>query len=457
MNITKTIEDLFQRFIPSPFTIAILLTLFTICLALMFTGQEKTFSENASFILTSWQNGIWDNSLLVFAYQMMLILVLGHVLVLTKPVHLFIQQLTKHCNTTANAAFLVAFITMLVAFFNWGLGLIFGALLARKVGEHAQQNNLDINYPLIGAAGYLGLMVWHGGISGSAPIKINEQGHLHELMQFASPELLAQLPDKITFAHTIFSWWNLLCFILVVIVVSVTFYIIGKKLPPTTIQLSTYSFDKQEQKAKGAERLDSSKWLNYLFVAILFIAFTLSYHSHIGKLQITPNLINFFLIGLGLLLHGNFKRFMRAIETAIGDISGILIQFPLYFGIMGIMASTGMVTIISNWFTSIATPSTLPVFTFISAGLVNIFVPSGGGQWVVQGPIVIESAHQLNVPLNKMIMALAYGDQVTNMLQPFWALPLLGITKLKAKEILPYTLIAMGISSCIYLLFLYFV
>jgi len=124
----------------------------------------------------------------------------------------------------------------------------------------------------------------------------------------------------------------------------------------------------------------------------------------------------------------------------------------LYFGIMGIMKSTGMVVMISDFFVSIATETTLPIFTFFSAGLVNIFVPSGGGQWAIQGPIVIESALKLGVPLPKAIMALAYGDQITNMLQPFWALPLLGITKLKAREILPYTLIIMVVGIVVYVL-----
>ena len=146
------------------------------------------------------------------------------------------------------------------------------------------------------------------------------------------------------------------------------------------------------------------------------------------------------------------KNFANAVGESISDISGILIQFPLYFGIMGMMTQSGMVNLISDAFISISNEVTLPIFTLFSAGLVNIFVPSGGGQWVVQGPIVIESALQLGVPLPKAIMALAYGDQITNMLQPFWALPLLGITKLKAKEILPYTLIAMVVASVIYVL-----
>jgi short-chain fatty acids transporter len=158
------------------------------------------------------------------------------------------------------------------------------------------------------------------------------------------------------------------------------------------------------------------------------------------------------MLGLAIVLHKRFSDFLNAVEEAIKGTSGILIQFPLYFGIMGIMKSTGMVIMISDFFVSIANETTLPILTFFSAGLVNIFVPSGGGQWAIQGPIVVESAIQLGVPLPKAIMALAYGDQITNMLQPFWALPLLGITKLKAKEILPYTLILMLVGVAVYVL-----
>jgi short-chain fatty acids transporter len=163
-------------------------------------------------------------------------------------------------------------------------------------------------------------------------------------------------------------------------------------------------------------------------------------------------MLNLFMLGLALILHGSFRNFLRAVEEAIGDTAGILVQFPLYFGIMGIMANSGMIQGISNTFVSISNSTTLPIFTFFSAGLVNIFVPSGGGQWAVQGPLVLESALQLNVPLPKAVMALAYGDQITNMLQPFWALPLLGITRLKARDILPYTLLFMLAGTLIFVL-----
>ena len=452
MKITKIIENIFKKYIPSPFTIAVLLTFLTLILALLFTKPETTNTVAYFFdILGFWEKGLWSNNLLVFAYQMMLILVLGHVLVLSKPMSNLIAKLTQYCTNTANSAFIVSAATMLVSFFNWGLGLIFGALLARRVAEDAQQKGFDLNYPLIGAAGYVGLMVWHGGISGSAPIKINEEGHLRSMV---NPENLhlTKIPEVISYNQTVFSWWNLLLFFVVILSVASVFYFIGKKVKPTTFNLEIYQLETEDEVNTKAEKLDNSKLLGIVFGVIILIAFGFRYFSDIKSLKITPNLINLFMLGLAIILHGNFKQFTKAIGVAISDVSGILIQFPLYFGIMGIMNSTGMVTLVSDFFVSISTETTLPIFTFFSAGLVNIFVPSGGGQWIVQGPIVLQSALELGVPLPKAIMALAYGDQITNMLQPFWALPLLGITKLKAKEILPYTLIAMLVGSVIYIL-----
>lgn len=452
MGLTKVIERVFRRYLPSPFTIAVLLTILTIVLALIFTDNPSD-KNHVTVILSHWENGIWNNGLLVFAYQMMLILVLGHVLVLSKPMERLILGITKFVKNTSNAAVLVALPTMLVSFFNWGLGLIFGAILARKVGEYAQANNIPINYPLIGASGYVGLMVWHGGISGSAPIKVSEAGHLKSLLEgISNVELLGQLPETISTSLTVFSYRNLILFGIVALSIAVTVYYLGKRVSPNSVNLKGYKFKSVEKEnLEGAEKLDYSKIAATCFGVLILIAFLLQYLPAIKTLNITPNMLNFFMLGLAIILHGSFKSFLVAVEEAIGDTAGILIQFPLYFGIMGIMGSSGMINDISDFFVSISTTVTLPIFTFLSAGLVNIFVPSGGGQWAVQGPLVLESAMQLDVPLPKAVMALAYGDQVTNMLQPFWALPLLGITKLKAKEILPYTLIFMLIGSLVYI------
>ena len=151
-------------------------------------------------------------------------------------------------------------------------------------------------------------------------------------------------------------------------------------------------------------------------------------------------------------MHQTFSNFLKSIQQSIGGTSGILIQFPLYFGIMGIMTESGLVEIMSNFFVSISNEKTFPILTFASAGIINIFVPSGGGQWAIQGPIIVEAiqASSFKINIEKSVMALAYGDQITNMLQPFWALPLLAITDLKAKEILPYTLVLLFIGTLIF-------
>ncbi|MEM1259795.1 MAG: TIGR00366 family protein [Bacteroidota bacterium] len=453
MGLSKLIENGFRRFLPSPFTIAVLLTVLTMVLALLF-GQGSADGNRLFHVLKLWEQGVWNNGLLVFAYQMMLILVLGHVLVLSKPMELLILKLTGLVKNSANAALLVTLSTLLVSFFNWGLGLVFGALLARKVGEYAQAKSIPINYPLIGACGYAGLMVWHGGISGSAPLKVSEAGHLTELMSsFQTKSMTTNLPTSISTSETIFSWSNILIFITVLIAITALSYYLGKRVRPTPLKLNIYHFkDKDFKKYQGAERLDYSKSFSVFFGVLILLAFLVQYLPFLRQFNLTPNLLNFFMLGLAIVLHGNFSNFLKAIEEAIGDVSGILIQFPLYFGIMGIMAGSGMIHQISDFFVSISTETTLPIFTFLSAGLVNIFVPSGGGQWAVQGPLVLESALTLGVPLPKSIMALAYGDQLTNMLQPFWALPLLGITKLKAKEILPYSLLFMVVGGGIYML-----
>jgi short-chain fatty acids transporter len=430
----------FNFLLPAPFTIAVALTLVTFVLAYFLSPNQETPLS----LLNYWEKGLWNSPLLVFAVQMMLMLVLGHVLALTKTVSHWIEKVTLFCSNTAQAAAWVTLLTLLVSFFNWGLGLVFGAIFARKVGEHATKNNIPLNYPLIGAAGYSGLMVWHGGISGSAPIKIAEKGHF-----------LEEKMGVISQSETIFSTMNISISLVLLIVLPFLMYMLGKKSESKIIKLKSAPIVEEKEKIQGAERLDHSKILAYVFgcMIIMYCIYkALILPKQLSLSFITPNFINLFLLGLGILLHKNFNQFLKGVNQAIGGASGILIQFPLYFGIMGIMNSSGLIGVFSDFFVSISNSTTFPIFAFISAGIVNVFVPSGGGQWGVQGPIIIEAASQLNVPYWKAVMALAYGDQLTNMLQPFWALPLLGITGLKAKDILPYSLLLLLVGGSIFLI-----
>jgi short-chain fatty acids transporter len=457
MSASGVFVRLFRKVLPSPFAIALILSAISLVLAMVF-GTFESGVPSWKGTLISWERGLWNPGLLVFAYQMMLILVLGHVVVLSKPFEILIGGITKWVTNGASAAGLVAIVTMLVAFFNWGLGLVFGAILARKVGEYASQNNIPINYPLIGACGYLGLLVFNGGISGSAALKASEPGHLTDLMRPSTAQDLMQfVPNRIPTADTIFHPSNLVVSVLLLLILGGFAYWLGKRTPTTKFELPEFSTRDLDQKIlQGAEKLDHSPGLALGFGMVLLAGFFMQYLPELKLLNLTPNMLNLFMLALGVLLHGNIYRFQRAVSHAISGASGILIQFPLYFGIMGVMSGSGLIGAISDYFVSIADADSYPFFTFLSAGLVNIFIPSGGGQWAVQGPVIMQAALQLNVPLSKALMALAYGDQLTNMMQPFWALPLLGITRLKASDILPYSLLFMLVGGLIFVLGLFF-
>lgn len=430
-----------QRVLPSPFTIAIALTLITFLAALGFTRPADVGAFSYAWdIVGFWEQGFWG--LLTFTLQMMLILVLGHTLALSKPVTRFIDKLVVFADSTPKAALLITFFTVLVALFNWGLGLIFGAVFARKVGEHAQQKRIDLNYPLICAAGYAGLMVWHGGMSGSAPLDVATDGHK-----------LSSTIGVIPTTLTLYSTMNIVVSVACLVLLPLVMYLVGRSVSSTKVKLS-HNSNKRSKAAEliGAEKLDNSKLLG-IATGLLFVCYA-AYKAFMdpsaGISYLNLNNINFLLFGLGILLHGNFRSFIAAFEEAIVGASGIMLQFPLYAGIIGIMKSSGLVVLLAQSFIDISTPETFPLFTFISAGIINVFVPSGGGQWAVQGPIIAQASEQLGVPIAKNVMALAYGDQLTNMLQPFWALPLLGITGVKAQQILPYTFLLFLCGSVIF-------
>lgn len=438
MSLADHFITLARRLLPAPFTIAVLLTLATMGLALMLTRPSGP-SDAPYFlqVLGFWHQGFWN--LLEFAMQMMLMLVLGHVLALTPPVDALIRRLVVLCKTTPKAVAVVTAATVVVALFNWGLGLIFGAILARKVGELAVRHDYPINYPMVGAAGYAGLMVWHGGLSGSAPLKVAEPGHF-----------LVEQIGTIPLSLTTFSAMNIMATLMLLLILPLGMAWIARKVPPTSREemhrrlgmLSESNTVERSGTRGGAEALDHAPGLAVGFALLILgaAAYQIMQVPDPASLTfLTPNFINFLLLGVGLLLYASIARYMAALEEAIAGATGIMIQFPLYAGIAGIMQFSGLIAVFSAWLIDISTAYSYPLFAFVSAGLVNMFVPSGGGQWAVQGPIVVQAAGELGVSIPKAVMALAYGDQITNMLQPFWALPLLGITRLHAQEILPFT------------------
>lgn len=454
MSFTNRYADLFKKILPAPFTIALILTLVSFVLVLLYGSGEAFDNDQPRIVntLDMWYAGLWSTDGFKFAMQMMLMLLLGHVVALSKPVDGILNRLASYAKDNTSAAFLVTFSTILMSLFNWGLGLVFGALFARKIAEKATKERWKINYGLIGACGYVGLMVWHGGISGSAPIKVADPSQLSELMKGNTFE--GKLPDVIPMTDTIFSSMNIAVSLILLIVISGLALFLARRVHtnvPNVDKIKNISENSKD--LAGAEKIDASVWIGRILGTLLLIYALIRIYNSVEpwKLKfLTPDFMNFSLLGLALIFHGSIKRTLDAVGEAIGGVSGILLQFPLYYGIMSLMQESGLMTDLANSISSISDETTFPLMTFASAGIMNVFVPSGGGQWVVQGPVIIETAINNDLSLSKGVMAMAYGDQLTNMLQPFWALPLLAITGLKAKEILPYTLLFMVVGILIF-------
>ena len=436
-----------DKYMPDPFLFAILLTFLTLILGVIFTDSGP-FA-----MLKQWNKGFWE--LLTFSMQMCLILVTGYALATTKAVRRGIEALADIPKTGAGAATLVALVAIIAAYINWGLGIIVGALIARQVALRGYQKGVAMHYPLLGAAGYAGLAVWHGGFSASAPLLVATEGHF-----------LADKIGIIPVSQTLFSPLNIVVAVFLIIGLPFLFRFlnpldesetvtIDKVLPNIDELLAEKEEDSEQQRRDTvASKLENSMVIS-LIVGLMGLIIVVWYFVTKG-FKLNLNIVNFTFMIVGILLHRTPINYVRAITEGTRGCAGIILQFPFYAGIMGMMKYSGLIVVIAGWFVAISNQFTFPLFTFISASLVNIFVPSGGGQWAVQGPVVIEAAKTIGVSYPKAIMALAYGDQWTNLFQPFWALALLGLTGLKARQIMGYCMAVMLIGIVFFILALVF-
>lgn len=408
---------------PSTFEIALGLTGFVFIMVWLFTKPEHpTYSIYGFQVLKYWQKGFWE--LLEFTLQMILILVFGYSLAISEQVNKWITKLSKVADNNLKAVLITGSVTLVAGYINWGFGLVLGAVLARKIGEINYNNGIKINYPLICAAGYLGMMVWHSGLSGSSTLKVAEKGHFLE-------HTIGLLPVS----ETIFSRQNFLVNLVLVVSLLLTLFILSKRKPKV--------FNLPTRNSAKKNKLKSGKGFLGIIIGLLILGLGLSdfifaEQGNLGFFDL--NFVNFLLLGIGLLLYRNLKDYVMSLEAGLKSATDILIQFPFYAGIMGMIKYSGFLEDLGSMMIHISSPEALPLTSFFSAAVVNLFIPSGGGQWAIQGPILMESAMKLGVDPAGMILSFAYGDQLTNMLQPFWALPLLSITGVSAKEILRYTI-----------------
>lgn len=427
-KITMASVRLVERWLPDPFIFVLLLTI------VVFLAGMGVEAQSPLAMIRHWGDGFW--ALLSFSMQMILILVTGWVLATTPFFRRILRAVSQLARTPGQAIVLVTLVSLLASWLNWGFGLVIGAMFARQLARRVP----DVDYRLLIASAYSGFLVWHGGLAGSVPLTIATPGHFMEKSM-----------GVVSTSQTIFSSFNLLIVLALFIVVPLVNRLMMPR-PQQTVSIDPTKLEEAPLPSlpstqTPAERMENSVLLAQA-VAIMGLVFVVYYFSATqGGLNL--NIVNFIFLMLGISLHGRPSRFLASVGDAARGASGIIIQFPFYAGIMGMMIGSGLAATLSTMFVAISSETTLPLFTFISAGIVNIFVPSGGGQWAVQAPVMIPAAIALNVDLARISMAVAWGDAWTNMIQPFWALPALAIAGLRAKDIMGFCLIVLIVSGVV--------
>ena len=430
----RPINTVVERWIPSALVFAIVLTLVVAVLALTIT------QTNPVDLVKGWGDGL--AGLLAFMTQMALILLLGHMLANTRPVRKLLRWLAALPQTPVQAYLFVFVIAAVASLITWGLGLVVGGLLAREVAASGKERGLKLHFPMLVAAGFSGFVVWHMGYSGSGPLTAATPD------SFIAEHLGGQV---IPVSETIFALPNMIGAVVTIAAVALALSLVAPRGTDRIVELQIDAreqlVEQEEEVVTPADRIDASRIVTLIVGAAL--VFYLVVHFVQGG-TITLDIVNWSFLALIFLLVRNPFEIVRLTKEAASNVGEILLQFPLYAGILGMMTASGLIQVFSDWFVAISNPTTFGLFALLSAGLVNFFVPSGGGQFAVQAPIMLDAAERLGVDPAIPIMAVAYGDQWTNMIQPFWALPLLAIAGLKMRDILGYTTVTLIASGLVF-------
>ena len=409
-----------ERWIPSSFVIAVLLTLLTAILALVLTPARPLQ------VLSYWGDGFWE--LLSFAMQMTLIMVTGYMVAASRPVDRALAWIATRPRGPRSCVFLMAMLSMALGLVHWGLSIVVSAVLIRRFARHEPR----VDYRLLITAGYLGMgLTWHAGLSASAPLLVATPGH------FLEKEI-----GVVPLSETVFSPFNL---VLAGLVLAVFGLLVPALHPAPGRALTVGAADLAEearveeprQRGSFADWIDHWPALGWIVGAagLLWLG---RWFGEKGWTAITLNVVNFTFLMLAVALHGRASRLVAAAQEGVKLASGVVLQFPFYAGIYGILKGSGLADVLGNAFVSVASARTYPLLVYWYSGLVNYFVPSGGSKWAIEAPYILAAGKTLGVEPAKVVLSYAWGDMMTDVIQPFWAIPLLGVARLDFRAIAGY-------------------
>ena len=437
-NLSKPFVKLVENFYPDAFIFVIVLSVLTFLLAV--------FNTDSSIVETfeAWGTGL--PKLFTFTAQICIIMITAHALAHTRPVENILSKIGSYPASQIQAYALVTFISGLASLFAWSFGLIVGGIVSKFVAIGCAKKRIKIHYPLLVASAYSGYVIWHMGYSSSAALFVSSADH----------SLINKI-GIIPVTDTIFNPFNITIAIFTLLIIT----IVNPLMRPNNdseineIDSNVFRFtdksdsdDMNKKIRKPAQVIENNRFISFFLAISLLLFIGLIFYKKGFSLDL--NIVSWSFLGIGLLLSNSPIHYVKLVNRASITVGPIILQYPFYAGIMGIMADTGLINVLAEKISSIATADTLGFYSFLSGGLVNMFIPSGGGQWAVQGPVMIEAANYLNVKPYVIVLGVAYGDQWTNMIQPFWTIPLLAIAGLHMRQIMGYTFVIFIITGIIY-------
>lgn len=433
-RITSGFVYMFERLLPEPFVFALLLSILTALLAFGF-APKNTVPD----VVSGWYNGIF--SIFPFAFQMVLILVTGYALTSSAPISAFLRWLAGVPKTSRGAVALTLLLSLVTVGLNWGFGLVASAIFSREI---AKRHRLDFAWLL--AAAYSGFLMFPPGLSSSIALAQATPGSSLNIVQKVTGQI-------VPLSQSLLVPFNYVPVIALFIVLP---WLFSRMEPPAEdmqpadqAKLAAEDAVKTRGRVAGlAGMLDRAWILNLILVAAAFGY--LGAQVVAGKFHLDINSLILIFLSLGLLLHWTPIAYVEAINSAARVTGPLLLQYPIYGGIMGMMTATGLAGVIAKWFIAFSTAKTLPFWGYISSIIISLFVPSGGGHWAVQGPFIVPAAQALHVSMAAAAQAVGYGEGVANMIQPFWALPLLAIAGIGMRRVMGFTVITFFVSFVVF-------
>lgn len=437
-RMADSFSRIIYRYLPDAFVIAVLMTI------LVFILGFFSSPSNPLDLFRSYGDGFWVY--LAFTMQMILLLMTGMVLASVPFVRKGLEALSAKANT-ANKAYLFTFFISAAAYYiNWGLAVVVGAIVAREVGKR----NNKAHFPLLVACAYTPTVLFTAGLSSSIGLTIATKDHF-----------LADVMGVIPTSETIFHPGTIIIFLTLLLTLPIFILLLAPKkkiipyTPPKKKDLSIEDTPDKDDESVPAIYLEKTPILGIVIglIGLIYVGLKLSSSSDLDL-----NIINMTFLSLGLLFHRSLRQYGNAFKEAASSISPIILQFPFYAAIIAILGSSGLGEKIINGLASVSNEETFNVFTYWTAGLVNILAPSGGGQWALQGPLQIPAGMNLGVDPASVAMAVGWGDAWTNLIQPFWALPILSIVGLHIRHIMGYCILLsiwVGVVTSILIYFVY--